>query len=217
VLGVSACAPPVTLVDSQFAAKTQAADYRRGAVLPFEGANADEATKEFESMLTTAQFNGKPYFTVIDRTNLQKAMNELKLHNSGLVDPKNIAKVGNFIGAEALYTGTVYIPEASISKGNEEHLVCPKGSKCYTTSVACTTKTVNFKLVPRLVQVSRGQVVYSDSKFAARDSHWCDDGGQEIATNALLGAAAADVFQQVREDVAPYTKKIAVSTRSWSF
>jgi len=48
-------------------------------------------------------------FDVIDRSNLSRLIKELKLQNSGLVDPDNVKRLGNMAGASALVIGT-YTP-----------------------------------------------------------------------------------------------------------
>jgi len=49
----------------------------------------------------------KKRFTVVDRANLKKIMQENKLTVSGLVDPGNAKKLGQIAGVDALITGTV--------------------------------------------------------------------------------------------------------------
>ena len=49
----------------------------------------------------------KRLFTIVDRANLQKILEELELQLSGLVDDASAAKVGGLLGAEALVTGTL--------------------------------------------------------------------------------------------------------------
>jgi len=46
-------------------------------------------------------------FTIVDRANLQKILEELELQLSGLVDESAAAKVGGLLGAEALVVGTL--------------------------------------------------------------------------------------------------------------
>jgi len=49
----------------------------------------------------------KKPFVVVDRANLNRLMAEHKLTMSGLVDPENTKKLGQFSGAEALVIGTI--------------------------------------------------------------------------------------------------------------
>jgi TolB-like protein len=49
----------------------------------------------------------KKRFTVVDRANLKKIMQENKLTVSGLVDPENAKKLGQIAGVDAIVTGTI--------------------------------------------------------------------------------------------------------------
>ncbi|CAB3767033.1 CsgG/HfaB family protein [Paraburkholderia humisilvae] len=209
---LAACAAPTTDVNMQFAAKSDAAQYRRVAVLPFDGDGGLEATRDFESMLASVQYEGKPYFKVVDSTTLQNVLNQQSLRQSALSSQPNAAKVGKLLGVDALYSGTALVMPTALSYSTESRVVCPdkKGGKCHDIKVPCTTRSVGFKLVPRLVEVSRGQVVYSEAKVGSASSYWCADSGAEISEQILLRDAVNDAFGQVREDVAPYEKAISV-------
>ncbi|WP_268760386.1 CsgG/HfaB family protein [Caballeronia mineralivorans] len=208
---LAGCAAPGTIVPAQFAARTDAANYRRVAVLPFDGDGAEEATKDFESMLVSAQYDGKPYFTVIDRLTVQSAVAELKLQRSQLVDSGTTVKVGRLIGAQALYSGSAFVSPPAYSYSTEIRAICPANGDCRHIQVPCTTKTATFKLVPRLVDVSQARVVYSEMKSSSRSSYWCADAGVEQSGEILLREAVGDVFEQIREDVAPYVQNVFVN------
>jgi TolB-like protein len=46
-------------------------------------------------------------FTVVDRANLKRIMDEYKLTMSGLVDPENVKKLGQLAGVDAIVIGTL--------------------------------------------------------------------------------------------------------------
>lgn len=208
---LSACAAPVTMVPMQFAARTDAGHYRRVAVLPFGGDGGEEATKDFESMLASVRYEQRPYFTVVDRLTLQNVLAEMKLRQSALGDPRSTVKVGRLIGADALYSGSAFVLPVAYSYSTESRVVCPKNGDCATVQVPCTTKTAGFKLIPRLVDVSQGKVVYSETKTGSASSYWCADRGDEVSGALLLNQAVNNAFQQVREDVAPYERNVYVN------
>jgi hypothetical protein len=208
---LAACVAPTTSVRMQFAGKTSAAQYRRVAVLPFDGDGGVEATKDFESMLASAQYEGRPYFTVVDRTTLQDVFGERSLQQNVLASPQSTKRLGKLLGVDALYSGSAFIMPTAISPSLESRTICPeKGGKCRDIQVPCTTKSVGFKLVPRLVEVNHAQVVYSEAKVSSASSHWCADSGADVSEQVLLRQAVDDVFAQVREDVAPYEKYVSV-------
>lgn len=79
------------------------------ALLPI-AAQLDEnrATAEYFSEQLLIASSALRRFTLIERNDLQKILQELELQLSGLVDDKNAVKVGYLLGAEVLITGTLY-------------------------------------------------------------------------------------------------------------
>lgn len=57
--------------------------------------------------ISTDLVMAKKHFTVVDRANLKKIMQENKLTVSGLVDPDNAKKLGQIAGVDAFVTGTL--------------------------------------------------------------------------------------------------------------
>ncbi len=57
-------------------------------------------------MLTTAFIKSK-HFKVIERAQLEKAMKELKIGMSGLIDPDNAKKIGKMLGAGYMVVGSI--------------------------------------------------------------------------------------------------------------
>lgn len=188
------------------------AQLKRVAVLPFQGPNGDQAARQFESMLAEAKGGGSTFFTVVDRHTLQKAVDELKLQGSGLIDPNTAAQIGRLTGAEGIYTGTVSSPPPARKTYRMERMKCldakRKLFKCDNisrTTVNCTEKVIQYTLVPRLINVATGQVVYAPTKTGNRSETFCSDAGAETPDATLLSAAADDAFSQVRNDIAPHT------------
>jgi TolB-like protein len=70
----------------------------------------------------------KKDFSVLDRANLRKILAEYKLTATGLVDPENAKKLGQFAGVDALILGTVI----------------PKGQKITLTVKLITTDTAEI-------------------------------------------------------------------------
>src|SRR5689334_739782 len=50
---------------------------------------------------------GKREFSVLDRANLKSVLAEHKLTATGLIDPENAKKLGQFAGVDALILGTI--------------------------------------------------------------------------------------------------------------
>ena len=82
------------------------------AVLPVEpstetlGINAEYFSEQM--MLAMREHGG---FTLVDRTNIEEVMNELKFQLSGLTDSDTVAEVGNLLNAQVLIAGKLYMPD----------------------------------------------------------------------------------------------------------
>lgn len=60
-----------------------------------------------ESKLNQTTLNDKPYFTVLNRKNIQQLLNEQKFQHSGLTQEQKSVQLGELIGAQAFVTGEV--------------------------------------------------------------------------------------------------------------
>ena len=191
-----------------------AAKLRRVAVLTFEGQDGAGITAEFEGLLAQASDSGGAYFTVIDRSTIQNALNELKFSLTGLVDPAKAVALGKFLGVEGIYTGKVSIPPVARQTRTEQRIQCSDTgtsgklfSPCkstYKTTVTCTEKTIQFVVAARLVEVATGQVIYHQPKTGAKTDSFCSDVGGEVPDSTMLREAATQAIAQLRDDVAPH-------------
>ena len=94
----------------------------RVAVIPFDNQSARQNNPSVDSILEQARSNveidivqtGK--FDPLDRTQINKLLDEIKFDHSALVDPATAAQYGKMVGAQYLVLGTV---TGLTSKGNE--------------------------------------------------------------------------------------------------
>lgn len=79
------------------------------AVIPFQDLKTDRVTtlgKYISEELTTALFNsGK--FNIIERNLLEKVLDELKLSQTGAINPSSAKELGKITGVDAVVTGTI--------------------------------------------------------------------------------------------------------------
>lgn len=75
-----------------------------------------ELGKYIAEELTVNLVIGKRDYSVLDRANLRKILAEHKLTATGLVDPENAKKLGQFAGVDALIMGSI-IPKGTNSIG----------------------------------------------------------------------------------------------------
>jgi hypothetical protein len=191
-----------------------AAALKRVAVLPFEGPYGAEITPQFESVLTQAGVNGELYYQVVDRRTLDNAIHELNMKYTGLMDPRNAARLGRFLNIDAIYTGTIIVPPIQSQTYTEPRTECTAVkdpnkliSKCTSTrnyTVNCTRKMAQFSMLPRLVKVETAQIVYQPTLTASREGASCQDSSPGDGEGQLLGMAATEVFQKLKEDLTPH-------------
>ena len=79
------------------------------AILPFAASGKDLAdiAKELPELLT-AYLSAEPTVMLVERAELDKALSEIELGQSGTVDPATAAKIGHLTGAQILITGRAF-------------------------------------------------------------------------------------------------------------
>jgi TolB-like protein len=107
----------VAMLATQAAAQDQEAAVPRltVAVLEFENATPGDAELGRQiSDLLVALMSAEPAFTLVDRASLNRALQELELGASGVVDAAQAARIGRIIGAKVLVTGRAFALDKQI-------------------------------------------------------------------------------------------------------
>ena len=218
VLLCAGCATKVKVTMLQPAPYHGASITKRIAVLPFTGPGGQAFASELEAVLADIYINDKQYFTLVDRTAVDKTMNELALSLSGAIDEKTAARVGQMVGAEAIYTGSISLSECTDTNYTQKRRECagrqivydkhgkPYEGKCVrwrTYSVTCTRRTAHFKCSPKLIDVSTGRILYSRTVAGSAETQGCEDSNPIPAKAELLEKAKDTAKKQFRFDVAP--------------
>ena len=197
------------------------------AVLPFAGPKGRAFAAEIESVLAGIGIDDKQYFTLVDRSSIDKVISEMKFSQSGLVDEKTAVKLGKMVGAQGIYSGVVTRNGHDDSPYTERRQTClqyeqkrDKEGRVYSGAclqwryynVNCLRRVANFSVTPRLVDVATGRVLYSRNLAAVTDSAGCEDTQPVESETVLLDQAKERVKQEFRRDVAPYyvTREISL-------
>ena len=94
----------------------------RVAVIPFDNQSARQSSGNIDAVFEEARSNVEidivqtGRFDPLERTQLQKLLDEIKLDHTALVDPATAAQYGKLVGAQYLVLGTV---TGLSKKGNE--------------------------------------------------------------------------------------------------
>lgn len=211
------CAPKVTTSVLMPSKADGISSLRNIAVLPFSGSYGTQLTPSAEKVLVTAEVNGTRYFRVADRQNLNRVISEQKLQVSGITDETAAVKLGRLIGVQGIFTGTA---DRSVSSSNytETRTKCAgsdsKG-KCtsfYDYTVVCTKKKAAITFIPKLIDVSTAQVVYSEKITGEAEDDRCQDSGVALISDYdLLKSAEDSAMSEFRTQVAPYTANVRLT------
>lgn len=141
---------------------------------------ASELGKYIAEELTVNLVMVKTNFAVLDRANLKKILAEHKLTATGLIDPENAKKLGQFAGVDALILGTIV----------------PKGQKIALTAKIITTDTAEIVGAAKSEFKSDETVQQLLSQTATAES-----GGDAGTTSAAPAKTAAKPFGDLQAKV----------------
>ncbi len=213
------CATKIKVNMLQPAKYHKASMTKRVAVLPFSGPGGQEFAAEIEGVLANIYVDDKQYFTLVDRTAVNRTMGELQLSLSGAIDEKTAARVGQMVGAEGIYTGAVTLSKCADSYYKERRGECIKhqikydkkgnayAGKCIRWrhyNVTCNKRAANFSCSPKLIEVNTGRIIYAHNLSGSAYSSGCEDTNPVRSKHELLRTAKEIAKMQLRKDVAPY-------------
>jgi len=219
LLMLTGCATKIKMKMLQPAQYHEASTTKRIAVMPFSGRGGEGFASELEGVLGNIFIDDEQYFTLVDRSSIDKTMSELQLSMSGAVSEATAAKVGQMVGAEGIYTGVITqsackdvrykrnrrrCTEREIKydkKGNAYEGKCIKWT---TYSVNCTKRVATFDCSPKLIEVATGRIVYSRNLSGGAEDAKCTDQMPLRSKAELIHQAKEVVKGQLRKDVAPY-------------
>ncbi|BCG64679.1 MAG: hypothetical protein methR_P2470 [Methyloprofundus sp.] len=161
---LSGCAKKVEVKFLEPAEIERAGAIKRIAVLPFKHDNYGFSGK-IEALLAKKRLDGKQYFTVVSRKNIASISREQHLQYSGILNEEHSVELGELIGAQALVLGEVVTTDKNDSHYQVERKKC-LDKKCKSTktySVNCTKRQINLSANIQIVDVSHGDIIYSDA------------------------------------------------------
>lgn len=157
-------------------------------------------SSKIESNLAGFRLENKAFFTIVSRSDLNQVINEQKLQNSGLVDTKDIVEVGELIGAQAIISGNVGQISLSDSHFYEKRMQCAD-KKCkdfYYVRVGCTSRVISLSAEIKMVDVSRGDIIYADNLSRSSTFKHCRDDSRTLPSKESvaqdLAASIANSF-----------------------
>jgi hypothetical protein len=128
-------------------AEINLSDYKTVGVADFEATNGDWGRKIgswLESELIEAKVDGKPYFNVLPRVEIDQTLKEHDLPMTSLTDPKIASQLGQLAGLDAIITGIVH------SASNHEQI--------YSLRKPCAMLTGHLDLTVQFISTTTGRV-----------------------------------------------------------
>jgi len=224
---LAGCATKIKVDMLQPAPYHEASTTKRIAVLPFSGPQGESFASELEGLIGNIYINGARYFTLVDRTAIDKTMGELQLSMSGAIDETTAAQVGRMVGAEGIYTGRITVSKCTDNPFTRSRREClereikyDKNGNAYqgkclrwrNYTVRCTKRDAYFSCSPKLIEVATGRIIYSRNLSGTASSSGCKDTTPARGKTELIEAAKSIVKMQLRNDIAPtrFTQEITL-------
>ncbi|WP_297440771.1 CsgG/HfaB family protein [Sulfurimonas sp.] len=170
-------------------------------------------SSKIEAKLSSFTIDGKKYFTIVSRNDLEKILSEQKLQNSGLVNDENIVKIGELIGAQAIISGNVTPATKQDSYFYEERVRCAdrKCKKLVTYPVRCMKRVVGLAAEIRIVDITKGDIIYAQTLSRnASFKHCADDSKALPSTQMAANKLANKIADSFTYKLTPHYKKFNV-------
>ena len=213
---LSGCAIKVETAKLVPAGSTNVTTYKNVAVLDFTGNIGQDVARKIETVIVDAEVNKKKQFQLVDRTHFDTVLKEQKFQMT-MANEDSIVKLGELIGAEAMWTGHA-VKKEEHQNSYEERRTCgsyDSAGNCtnyYNKKIPCTTKIVNVNVMPKLISVSTGEVVYSDSFLKTEKSKSCKEGGYDgLSYSQLYDKSINSILKEFRIAIAPYLEHVEIS------
>lgn len=177
------------------------------AVLPFQGEDGEAFSRELESFLVSQQGRPGVPFQVVTRSDIPALEKEMRYQRSGATDSV-VAKIGKMMHVKYVLIGRVEKSHSNSSfTKSVDVCVKPKGllgcEQRQNRSVYCTRHSVQFRAIPKLIEVESGRVLYSNMANGAGSEDKCSDANYSSENDPLI-AARDNALKVIAGDVAPH-------------
>lgn len=195
ILFLGGCAQKVTIRALEPAEIDRVAYTKRIAITNFKNDKVG-LSRKIEAKLAKFQIDGKKYFRVISRNDLEKVIEEQKFQNSGLVDDKTAVKLGEIVGAQALISGRVSSPTKQDSYFYETRVRCAdlKCKEIVTYKVRCMKRMFSLSADLKIVDVANTDIIYADTLTKGSLYKHCSDDSRALPSTEM---AAQDLANKI--------------------
>lgn len=217
---LTACSPPwvrtTTLVPAPY---HEAARLKHLAVFDIDGRGGSSFAAELEAALADVKTEGRPYFTIFSRSQIDQILDEQDLDFRRGIDVDTAIEVGRLAGVAGIVTGTTNrsltdtpyrekrtnclereAPTTN-SSGKKVEGKCLRSDERHTH---CTKRELALTFTPQIIEVSSGRIVYSRVLRSSQTDAVCGDSNRALASEAKLYGQAKDaVLDTLTHDISP--------------
>lgn len=142
---------------------------------------------KIEATLADARVDGKKYFTLINRQQIERVLSEQKLQSSAIIDPSTVSKIGEIIGVQAIVTGEIISATGTTRRYIKSKREClryyKEGRGCarwHFYNVVCHVTTATVSANISITDVETAEILYGDlyNEFYNADS--CQEDNKAI-------------------------------------
>ncbi len=193
----TSCAQKVKIKALEPAEVDRISETKKIAVLNFKNDRVG-LSRKIETQLSGFQIDNKKYFTIVSRTDIDTIIEEQKLQSSGLTGEDNSVKVGEIIGVQAIISGDVRGPTRQDSYFYRQRVRCVDNncSKLKYYNVDCTKRVVGLAAEMRVVDVSRGDIIFADRLSKNRVFEHCDDDSRTLPSVSIVAQNMANALTE---------------------
>ena len=194
---ISGCSKSVSVGSVKPAQIDEMSSKKKIAILRFSN-DRNNLSNKIESKISYSKINGKRYFTVIDRKNINSIMKEQKFQNNGLFEDSEIVEVGKLLGVQAIITGDVSNQNISRNSYYVEKKKCETRNKnriCRRINVRCVKTVGDLNSVIKITDVSTGDIIHSELVSSSRSYKSCSDSSYVTPSNG-------SIFEELSSNIA---------------
>ncbi len=167
---------------------------------------------KLSSFLSSISAPGKSGFAVVDSDTLSSVIKQQKLSEDAIFDSTTSIRLGKLVGADALMNASYQISNVSDQTYKNQYTdyeTCVEykddGKKCKKykkRTEYCTKRNVSVELIPSVVSVTTGAIIYANDYSSHLSSSKCPSRGNTLRSpDSMVVDGFSDIFSQMRRDV----------------
>lgn len=172
-------------------------------------------SSKIETEISRQILDGKPYFTAVDRTAINKIVKEQRFQSSGLLNEETSVQIGKLLGAQALISGEITSTSMSTSSSRENRTryrnpLDPLRT-AYIVTVYCQNRVIGMGASIKIVDVTRGDIIYADALSKSKTYKHCSDDSKVLPSRQQgVERLSSEIAKEFVAKLAPHYKTIEV-------